>query len=190
MSLILDVANTSEEPALISHTEFYSETLDNVDLFREYTNWQDPAQQNGFSFCQYPFLLTISAKRFILQKDSEQQMISQARVRQLLISQSKTICVFIYSLEQTVGLSMKPMTTRHKFKLVFRFVLQKTIVAQVQSKQAPELQALFLNLKVRRRNLVADSLNEVSTNQTPINQQPVNNLSIFIAHQMTLIVQG
>jgi hypothetical protein len=34
-----------------------------------------------FSFCQYPFVLSIAAKRSILQKDSEQQMIVQARVR-------------------------------------------------------------------------------------------------------------
>ena len=34
-----------------------------------------------FSFCQYPFILSIAAKRSILQKDSEQQMIIQARVR-------------------------------------------------------------------------------------------------------------
>lgn len=80
--ILLDSANSMLDPPVIAHTEFYNETLDNVDLFREYSNWQDPAQQlNGFSFCQYPFLLTISAKRFILQKDSETQMISQARVR-------------------------------------------------------------------------------------------------------------
>ena len=34
-----------------------------------------------FTFCQYPFLLTLSAKRYLLQKDSESQMIEVARVR-------------------------------------------------------------------------------------------------------------
>ena len=33
-----------------------------------------------FSFCQYPFILSIAAKRTILQRDSEQQMIIMARV--------------------------------------------------------------------------------------------------------------
>ena len=33
-----------------------------------------------FSFCQYPFILSITAKRTILQRDSEQQMIIMARV--------------------------------------------------------------------------------------------------------------
>ena len=33
-----------------------------------------------FSFCQYPFILSIKAKRTILQRDSEQQMVHMARV--------------------------------------------------------------------------------------------------------------
>ena len=33
-----------------------------------------------FSFCQYPFILSLAAKRFIMQKDSESQMIVMARV--------------------------------------------------------------------------------------------------------------
>ena len=32
-----------------------------------------------FSYCQYPFILSIVAKRHILTKDSEQQMILTAR---------------------------------------------------------------------------------------------------------------
>lgn len=33
-----------------------------------------------FSFCQYPFIISIAAKKVIIQRDSEQQMISIARV--------------------------------------------------------------------------------------------------------------
>lgn len=33
-----------------------------------------------FSFCQYPFILSLAAKRYIMQKDSESQMIVMARV--------------------------------------------------------------------------------------------------------------
>lgn len=36
-----------------------------------------------FSFCQFPFILSTVVKKSIIQKDSEQQMISQARVRNL-----------------------------------------------------------------------------------------------------------
>ncbi|XP_067930960.1 probable E3 ubiquitin-protein ligase HECTD2 [Watersipora subatra] len=117
---ILNATNTQSEPSMISYSDFYNETLNNIDLYKEYENWQNPEFKGGFSFCQYPFLLTISAKRLILRKDSEQQMISQAR---------------------------------------------KTIVAQVQSRQAPELEALFLNLSVRRRRIVSDSLTEIAKNK-------------------------
>ncbi|KAJ7420949.1 putative E3 ubiquitin-protein ligase HECTD2 isoform X4 [Pitangus sulphuratus] len=34
----------------------------------------------GFSFCQYPFIISIAAKKVIIQRDSEQQMISIARL--------------------------------------------------------------------------------------------------------------
>jgi hypothetical protein len=33
-----------------------------------------------FTFCQYPFVLSVNAKRTILKRDSEQQMIVNARV--------------------------------------------------------------------------------------------------------------
>lgn len=33
-----------------------------------------------FSFCQYPFVLSLRAKRFIMQKDSETKMLLEARV--------------------------------------------------------------------------------------------------------------
>lgn len=33
-----------------------------------------------FSFCQYPFIISIAAKKVIIQRDSEQQMINIARV--------------------------------------------------------------------------------------------------------------
>ena len=38
-----------------------------------------------FSFCQYPFLLSIEAKMKILKKDSEDQMITTAKVNILYI---------------------------------------------------------------------------------------------------------
>ena len=38
-----------------------------------------PDRPGQFSYCQYPFILSIVAKRNILTKDSEQQMIMTAR---------------------------------------------------------------------------------------------------------------
>lgn len=90
---VLDATNNLSQPPLISHSEFYNESLDNVDLFREYNNWQNPTNHGGFSFCQYPFLLSITAKRFILQKDSETQMINQARVGYHIATANHYHCV-------------------------------------------------------------------------------------------------
>ncbi|KAK7482010.1 hypothetical protein BaRGS_00026702 [Batillaria attramentaria] len=76
---LLNAANNLSSPALVSHIDFYNSTLDHLDLMAEYYAWQNPSSHAGFSFCQYPFILSIAAKRSILQKDSEQQMIIQAR---------------------------------------------------------------------------------------------------------------
>ncbi|XP_045190576.1 probable E3 ubiquitin-protein ligase HECTD2 isoform X2 [Mercenaria mercenaria] len=76
---LLNAANNLCQPPLVSHMEFYNMALDNLDLMQEYLAWQDPNSSGGFSFCQYPFILSITAKRTILQRDSEQQMILMAR---------------------------------------------------------------------------------------------------------------
>ena len=44
-----------------------------MDLMQEYYTWQNPERANQFSYCQYPFILSIVAKQHILTKDSEQQ---------------------------------------------------------------------------------------------------------------------
>ena len=43
---------------------------------------------------------------------------------------------------------------------------QRSLVAKVQRRQLPDIGMLFLNLTVRRSNLVADSLNEVNLKLT------------------------
>ncbi|RZF44105.1 hypothetical protein LSTR_LSTR017396, partial [Laodelphax striatellus] len=50
-----------------------------MDLMQDYFNWQNPQRPGQFAYCQYPFILSIVAKRIILTKDSEQQMILTAR---------------------------------------------------------------------------------------------------------------
>lgn len=76
---LLNAANSLCQPPMVSYMEFYNMSLDNLDLMQEYLAWQDPNSSGGFSFCQYPFILSITAKRTILQRDSEQQMILMAR---------------------------------------------------------------------------------------------------------------
>ena len=63
-----DAANNAASPALIPYTEFYNHALDHVDLMQEYANWQTPDRPDRFSYCQYPFTLSIVAKRSILTK--------------------------------------------------------------------------------------------------------------------------
>ncbi len=64
----------------ISYKEFYIPQLNKLGLYSEYIKWQKlSASDSGFSFCQYPFILSLTAKRDILEQDSEQQMINIAK---------------------------------------------------------------------------------------------------------------
>jgi E3 ubiquitin-protein ligase HECTD2 len=90
---LLHASNCKINPNIIAYTEFYNSALDHINLMAEYHKWQNPSAGSGnssgtssrsggsrFSYCQYPFILSIVAKKMILQKDSEQQMILNARV--------------------------------------------------------------------------------------------------------------
>ncbi|XP_048746194.2 probable E3 ubiquitin-protein ligase HECTD2 isoform X2 [Ostrea edulis] len=76
---LFNAANNLTSPTTVQYTDFYNPMLDHLDLMAEYYTWQNPSSCAGFSFCQYPFILSINAKRTILQRDSEQQMIIMAR---------------------------------------------------------------------------------------------------------------
>lgn len=74
-------SSTTSSSLFISYEEFYIRRLDRLDLVKEYVRWEQIGQSDrGFSFCQYPFLLSIEGKRKILERDSEQQMIQIAKV--------------------------------------------------------------------------------------------------------------
>lgn len=70
MSFPTDASNNSAVTPLVSYTEFYNSTLDHIDLMKEYLTWQSPERPGQFSYCQYPFVLSIAAKRFVLTKVS------------------------------------------------------------------------------------------------------------------------
>ncbi|RWS26545.1 putative E3 ubiquitin-protein ligase HECTD2-like protein [Leptotrombidium deliense] len=84
---VLALLNTANGNAnIINYIEFYNSALDHINLMSEYYRWQNPSKSNSelektfrFSYCQYPFILSIVAKKLILQRDSEQQMILNAR---------------------------------------------------------------------------------------------------------------
>ncbi len=71
---LINAANNLRQPAILDYTEFYNISLDHMDLMHEYYTWQNPERTNQFSYCQYPFILSIVAKQHILTKDSEQQV--------------------------------------------------------------------------------------------------------------------
>ena len=73
-------SSTKSSSLFISYEEFYIKRLDRLDLIREYYKWQQIDSDHAFSFCQYPFILSIDAKRKILERDSEHQMIQIAKV--------------------------------------------------------------------------------------------------------------
>ncbi|KAJ2722494.1 putative E3 ubiquitin-protein ligase [Coemansia sp. Benny D115] len=57
---------------------FYNAGVDNMDLIADYDAWQ--ARVSGaFSFCQYPFLLSLKAKIQIMQVDAARQMDSKLK---------------------------------------------------------------------------------------------------------------
>ncbi|KAM5351989.1 hypothetical protein ACJ41O_004712 [Fusarium nematophilum] len=58
-------------------SDFYNSMIDYTDLVADFENWE--ARRGKFTFCQYPFLLSIWAKNHILEHDARRQMQSKAR---------------------------------------------------------------------------------------------------------------
>ncbi|KAJ1521334.1 hypothetical protein ONE63_003010 [Megalurothrips usitatus] len=103
MLAFINAANNGCRPPLLHFSELYHEALDHIDLAHDYFKWQDPSPSgNHFSFCQYPFILSINAKKIILTKDSEQQQMINAR-RSLETKASREVSqVDIFFLNMTV----------------------------------------------------------------------------------------
>jgi E3 ubiquitin-protein ligase HECTD2 len=62
---------------ILPTTDFYNSMIDYTDLVADFENWE--ARRSKFTFCQYPFLLSIWAKNHILEHDARRQMQSKAR---------------------------------------------------------------------------------------------------------------
>ncbi|CAN8000396.1 unnamed protein product, partial [Ixodes hexagonus] len=98
---LINAANNKKTPNILNYTDFYNSALDHIDLMSEYYRWQSPGKHSKFSYCQYPFILSIVAKKCILQRDSEQQMILNARrslLNRALHHQAPDIDVFFLNL--------------------------------------------------------------------------------------------
>ncbi|XP_028651296.1 probable E3 ubiquitin-protein ligase HECTD2 [Erpetoichthys calabaricus] len=123
---LLNAANSLSNPAIIPYTDFYNLTLDHIDIMEEYHIWQCYGNSHRFSFCQFPFILSIATKKMIIQRDSEHQMITIAR---------------------------------------------QSLVDKVSRRQRPDMNLLFLNIKVRRPHLVSDSLDELTRKRTDLKKK-------------------
>lgn len=62
---------------IVPTSEFYISLLDYSDLVADFEAWE--LRRGGFSFCQYPFFLSIGAKIRVLQYDARRQMELKAR---------------------------------------------------------------------------------------------------------------
>ncbi|PTD05032.1 hypothetical protein HYE67_004440 [Fusarium culmorum] len=62
---------------ILPTSDFYNSMIDYTDLVADFENWE--SRKSKFTFCQYPFLLSIWAKTHILEHDARRQMQSKAR---------------------------------------------------------------------------------------------------------------
>ncbi|KFA50289.1 hypothetical protein S40293_03352 [Stachybotrys chartarum IBT 40293] len=62
---------------LLSTSDFYNSMIDYVDLVGDFEAWE--SKKGVFTFCQYPFLMSIWAKTQILEYDARRQMEMKAR---------------------------------------------------------------------------------------------------------------
>ncbi|XP_077057317.1 putative E3 ubiquitin-protein ligase HECTD2 isoform X2 [Siphateles boraxobius] len=123
---LLNAANSISCLPIVPFTDFYNLTLDHIDFMEDYHTWQAHGNSNRFTFCQFPFILSTVVKKAIIQRDSEQQMISMAR---------------------------------------------QTLVDKVSRRQRVDMSLLFLNIRVRRLQLVSDSLDELSRKRADLKKK-------------------
>lgn len=61
---------------ILPTSDFYNTFVDGTDLIADFETWES---KRGFSFCQYPFLLSIAAKTRVLEHEARRQMLTKAR---------------------------------------------------------------------------------------------------------------
>ncbi|CDQ61417.1 unnamed protein product [Oncorhynchus mykiss] len=76
---LLNAANIISSTPILPFVDFYNPTLDHTDFMEDYRIWQTQGNSTRFTFCQFAFILSTVVKKAVIQKDSEQQMISMAR---------------------------------------------------------------------------------------------------------------
>ncbi|KAJ3391176.1 60S ribosomal protein L3 [Entophlyctis sp. JEL0112] len=71
MALLFAANAQRTEKLMIS--DFYNTVIDYLDLIRDYSKWQEE-RSGAFSFCQYPFLVSLGGKMQIMETDAKRQM--------------------------------------------------------------------------------------------------------------------
>ncbi|KAJ3408711.1 putative E3 ubiquitin-protein ligase, partial [Chytridiales sp. JEL 0842] len=71
MALLFAANGQRQDRLLIS--DFYNTVVDYVDLIEDYRKWQEE-RSGSFSFCQYPFLVSLGGKMQIMETDAKRQM--------------------------------------------------------------------------------------------------------------------
>ncbi|TPX39895.1 hypothetical protein SeLEV6574_g06933 [Synchytrium endobioticum] len=70
---LLFAANLARPAPKLVISDFYNTVVDYVDLIRDYLKWQEE-KSGAFSFCQYPFLVSLGGKMTIVEADAKRQM--------------------------------------------------------------------------------------------------------------------
>ncbi|KAI8811808.1 hypothetical protein BJ742DRAFT_795586 [Cladochytrium replicatum] len=71
MALLVAANQGRDEKLMIS--DFYNTVVDYYDLITDYMRWQEE-MSGSFSFCQYPFLISLGGKMQIMEADARRQM--------------------------------------------------------------------------------------------------------------------
>ncbi|MGH0117321.1 UNVERIFIED_CONTAM: hypothetical protein FKN15_013844 [Acipenser sinensis] len=169
---LLNAANIISNPPIIPFTDFYNLTLDHIDIMEEYNTWHSYGNSHRFSFCQFPFILSIAAKKTITQRDSEQQMISIARqslVDKVSRRQRPDMTLLFLNIKQSL---VDKVSRRQRPDMTLLFLnIKQSLVDKVSRRQRPDMTLLFLNIKVRRMHLVSDSLDELTRKRADLKKK-------------------
>lgn len=116
---------------LLPNSEFYNTMVEFADLVSDFEAWEKKVAE--FTFCQYPFLLSVGAKIRILEYDARRQMESKAReaffnsilrnknTEQFLILKVRRDCLVedsLKSISQVVGAGQEEMKKGLKVQFV------------------------------------------------------------------------
>ncbi|KAK9709845.1 putative E3 ubiquitin-protein ligase [Basidiobolus ranarum] len=123
MALLFAANNSAQELPIFN---FYNTLVDYIDLVLDYDSWQ---QRSGrFSFCQYPFLISMGAKTRILEVDARRQMENKVKeaIITILFQKRVTVPYLVlhirrdYLIEDSLDqLSSHQMDLKKKLKIEF-----------------------------------------------------------------------